>query len=104
MHALGILPPVFGHAEAVVDGDSLDQQHVVLGLDLTNRLYLEPVPVDFDLTRFQRAGKGAGQSAAGRGYHVVERRRVRWVLVRRDVVMLGHLRVDTEHDRHLLGR
>src|SRR5207248_73048 len=96
MHALGILPPVSGHAQAVVDGDSLDHQHVVLGFNLANRLYLEAVPLDFDLTRFQRAGKGAGQSAAGRGYHVVERRRMRRELLRRNVVMLGNLRVDAE--------
>jgi len=103
MHALGILPPVSGHAQAVVDGDSLDHQHVVLGFNLANRLYLEAVPLDFDLTRFQRAGKGAGQSAAGRGYHVVERRRMRRELLRRNVVMLGNLRVDAEHDRLLLA-
>jgi hypothetical protein len=103
VHALGLLPPLFRDAKAVVDRDSLDHQNVVLGFDLTDRLDLEAVPLDFDLTRFQRTGEGAGQSAAGRGYHVVERRRVRREPVRRDVIMLGDLRVDPEHNRFLLG-
>jgi hypothetical protein len=75
--ALCLLAPVGGHREAVVDGDPPDHQHVVIGLDLADSLDLEPVAVDFDLTRFQRAGKRAGQSAAGSGHHVVERGRVR---------------------------
>jgi hypothetical protein len=60
--------------------------------------------IDFDVTRFQRAGEGAGQSAARSRHHVVERRRVRWVLLGTDAVMLGDLGVNPERDRLLLGR
>lgn len=60
-----------------MDSDPLDHKHVVLGLDLADSLDLEPLALDVDLTRFQRAGKRAGQSAAGRRHDVVERGRVR---------------------------
>jgi hypothetical protein len=52
-----------------VHGDPPDHQHLVLGLDLADSLDLEPVTLDFDLTRFQRAGERARQSAAGCGHH-----------------------------------
>jgi hypothetical protein len=80
--ALCLLATVCGNRETVVDHDPLDHQHVVIGLDLADSLDLEHVAVDFNLTRFQRAGKGAGQSAAGGGDHVVERGRVRRELLR----------------------
>ena len=80
--ALCLRAPVGGHREAVVDHDPLDHQHVVIGLDLAHSLDFERVSIDVDMTRFQRAGKRAGQSAAGGGHHVVERGRVRRELLR----------------------
>jgi hypothetical protein len=59
--------------------------------------------IDLDLTRLQRAGEGASQSAAGGGHHVVECRGVGWVLLRPDAVVLGHLGVHAEHDWRFLG-
>jgi hypothetical protein len=50
---------------------------VVLDLHLADRLDLELLGIDVDLTRFQRAGEGARQSPAGGRDDVVERRRVR---------------------------
>jgi hypothetical protein len=76
VHALGFLTAVGGHGEAVADSDPLDHEHLVLGLDLADRLDLEAVPLNIDLTRVQRAGKRAGQSPTGGGDHVVERGRV----------------------------
>jgi hypothetical protein len=35
---------------------------IPLEVDVTDRLHLVGLRIDFDLTRFQRAGKGAGQS------------------------------------------
>jgi hypothetical protein len=55
------------------------------------------------LTRSQRAGKGAEQSAARSGDHVVQRGCVRLFLARFHPVMLGNLAVDTKQDGLILG-
>jgi hypothetical protein len=59
--------------------------------------------IDLDLTRLQRAGEGASQSAAGCGHYVVECRGVGRVLLGPDAVVLGHVGVHAEHDWRLLG-
>src|SRR5215216_4920912 len=69
---LGLLSPVLGHLEPVADGDAADNQHLVLELDVADRLDVVLLGIDLDLTRFQRAGEGAGQSPAGGGDDVVE--------------------------------
>jgi len=57
------------------------------------------------VTRFQRAGKSAGHSAAGSGDDVIEGRRVRLGnLPGRFPIVLGDGAVDTEPDRLILGR
>jgi hypothetical protein len=91
------------NCESVVHRDSLDHEHVVLGLDFADGLDLELFALDFDLTRLQRAGKGAGQSAACRSDDVVEGRRVWGELLRRDAVVLSDLGVDPEYDGVLLS-
>lgn len=83
--------------------DPFDDQHTVLGLDLPDSLDVVACRVNFDLTRLQRAGERAGQSAARRGDHVVERGCMRWILLRPDAVVLGNLRMDAEHYRPVLG-
>ena len=102
--ALGLLTPVSGYGKAVVDGDPLDHEDVVLGLYLADSLDLELFALDLDLTRLQRAGESAGQSAASRGDDVVERRRMGWELLSRDAVMRGNFGMDSENHRLLLGR
>jgi len=76
---------------------------VVLVVDLTDCLYLQLILLDGDVARFQRAGKGAGQSAAGGGHDVVKSRGVRWILIRLDAIVHGHLGVNAEGHRLLLG-
>jgi hypothetical protein len=73
MDALGIRASVLGYGQAVMDGDPLDHQHPVFGLDLADRFDLKPLTLNLDLTRFQRARESAGQSAAGGGDDVVKR-------------------------------
>jgi hypothetical protein len=102
--AFDLVPPVVWHGEAIADCDPLDHENAVALEDLAGGLDFVALRVDFDLTRLQRAGEGARQSAARRGYHVVERRRTRWKLVRPNAVMLGDLGVHSEGDRILLGR
>jgi hypothetical protein len=103
MHALRLLTPIRGHRKAVVDRDALDHKHVVLGLYLADGLHLEPFGLDLDLTRLQRAGESARQSAAGGGYDVVECGRVWRELVRRNPVVLSDLGMHSEHHWVLLG-
>jgi hypothetical protein len=54
---------------------------------------------DFDLARCQRAGKGAGESAACRCDDVVDSRGVRRGLRRVHTVVLGDLAVDAKGHR-----
>ncbi len=104
VNALHLVAAVLRDAgQAVVDGDPPDHQDVVLVKDIPDRLNLVGVMLDFDLTRLQRAGERAGQSPPGGRHDVVERRRVRWEVRRGDAVVLGHLGMDAECDRLLLG-
>jgi hypothetical protein len=96
--------PILRHRQLVVDRDALDHEDVVLGLDLSDRLNLEPFALDLDLTRLQRAGESARQSAAGGGHDIVEGRRMWRELVRRNPVVLSDLRMDPEHHWVLLSR
>jgi hypothetical protein len=82
VNALGVFATVLGYGESITDSDALDHQHAVVRFDLADRLNVEPLTLDLDLTRLQRAGEGAGQSAAGGGDDVVERGGVRRVLIR----------------------
>jgi hypothetical protein len=102
--ALDLLPPVLWNGESVVHRDSFQHEHAIAVEHLADGVDLVSLGLDFDLTRFQRAGERAGQSAGRGGDHVVERRRVRRELVRRDPVMVGNLGVHTEHDGLLLRR
>jgi hypothetical protein len=104
VHALHFLAQFWSDGKSIPYVDAFDQQHPVLGLDLPYRLDFVPLRIDFDLTRLQRAGKGAGQSAPGCRHHVVERGRVRWVILGAHAIVLGNLRVNPESHRLTLGR
>ena len=103
VHSLDVGAPVLRDGEAVIDPDPLDHEDAVLGLDLAGGLDLVALGIDVDVTRLQRAGERAGQSPTGRSDDVVERRGVRRIPLRIHSVVLGHLRVDPERDRALLG-
>ncbi len=89
-------------AQAISDMDPLDHKHAVFDLDLARCLTDEPAVACVDLTRLQRASEGAGESAAGGGDDVVERRRTLGISRSCDPVVLGDLVVDTEVDRLVL--
>jgi hypothetical protein len=67
----------------------LTTSHLVLGLYLPHGVGVEALPVEGNMARCQRAGKGAEQSAAGCRNQVVERRRVRLLVLGRDAVVLS---------------
>jgi hypothetical protein len=68
MHALHLFAPIRRHRKPVVGRDALDYEDIVLGLYLADSLHLESVWLNLDLTRLQRAGEGARQSATGGGH------------------------------------
>ena len=84
--------------------DPLDHQHLVLGLYLSHGVSVEALFIEGNLTHRQRAGKGAEQSAAGRRYQVVERRKVRLLVLGRDAVVLGDPAVRSEENRLFFSR
>jgi hypothetical protein len=84
--------------------DPLDHQHVALGLYLPDRVGGEAIFIERNLTRCQRARKGAEQSPAGRRDQVIEGGRVWLLRIRGDAVVFGDLAVDPEDYRLLLGR
>jgi hypothetical protein len=97
--ALRLLTLLLRHGQAVVGRDPFDHEHAVALEDLADGLDLISLRIDFDLTRFQRAGKGARQSPARGGDHVVQRGGARRKVVGADAVVLGDLGVDPEGDR-----
>jgi hypothetical protein len=80
--------------------DPLDHKYFALDLDLSDGLGVEVL--ERHLTRCQRARKGAEQSAARGGDHVVERGVVGFYVLRGDAVVFGDLAVDTEYYRIFL--
>jgi hypothetical protein len=81
------------------DMDTANNENVAVLLDLADRLRREKPLSGWDLARFQRAAKGARQSASGGSDQIVERRVVRLVHLRVDTVVLGHRGVDAEEHR-----
>jgi hypothetical protein len=57
--------------------NAADHEHFVFGLNLAPDISRQPAVACVDLSRFQRAPEGAGQSAAGGSYDVIECRGVR---------------------------
>ena len=76
---VGFFAALVGDRELVAHVDALDHEHVILGLDPRRPHRLVALRIDFDLTRLQRAGERAGQSAGGGGDYVIQRRRLRRV-------------------------
>ena len=101
-HTLDGLAVLLGYGQAEGYVDALDHEHLTLELYLSNSLGGEPGILQRHLTRSQRAGKGAEQSAARGGDHVVQGRRVRLLLVRRYSIVLSHLAVHAERNRIVL--
>jgi hypothetical protein len=86
------------------DVNALDHNHRPLFFDLPFDLGDQQAVAGRDFARFQRAPKGAGQSAAGRGHQVIEGGGVRLVDVGVNVVMFGNFCVNPKENRVLPNR
>jgi hypothetical protein len=73
--------------------DSFDYQHIAVFFDFAAGIRGEISLAGRDLARFQRAAEGAGQSAGGRGNHIVQSGGLRFVNLRIDAVVLGNFRM-----------
>ena len=80
---LGAQPQPVGHVDAANDQD------VTVLLDLARGLRREEPLAGWDLARFQRTAKGAGQSARGCGDEIVECRVVRFVHMLVNAIVLS---------------
>ena len=86
-----------------MNGDALDDEHLFLEHHLADCLDLIALRIDIDVARFQRAGEGAGQSAASGRHDVIQRRCVRGVLVGADAVVLSDLGMNAKRHRLMFG-
>ena len=84
--------------------NAANDQNAAFSFDLANRFRYQPFIRSINLTRLQRASKGAGQSTSRRRHNVIERRRVRLQNIWRDFVMFRHRAMDTENHGRRLGR
>ena len=81
-----------------------DDQYTVFHFDFAHCIRGQAIVRSRDLTRLQRASKGAGQSTGRRRDDVVQCGRVRLQRPVRHLVVLGHGAVHSENHRLALGR
>jgi hypothetical protein len=96
--ALGLLSIFLRYCKTVTGGYALDDQYAVAVVDLAYNFNVEFVPLDLYLTRFQRAGKRARQSTAGRGHHVVKSGRIGREILGSNTIVLGYLGMHAKGD------
>jgi hypothetical protein len=99
MHPLGRFDMVFFDFEEIFDMNALDQQHASIFTNLAGGFRAKPSLACGYFARFQRAAKGARQSAGGCGHHIVEGGGGRLEAIRINAVMRSDLRVHPEHYR-----
>jgi len=105
VHPLRRFAGRLGRLEMIGDADPADDQHLVLGFDLTFHVGGQSAVGCIYLTRLQRASQGAGQSATGGSDHVVKGGRVRLgELAFGESVVLGDGPVHAETDRLFFRR
>jgi len=104
VNALGRLTLFRIQLEVVAYVYTSDHQYVLFQLYFASCFRDQPAVSGRNVTRLQRAAKGAGQSAGGRGHDVIEGGCVRIVDVGIDAVMLGDFGVDAEEGGGFFGR
>jgi hypothetical protein len=93
----------FPGLQIVGDMNAFDDQHVALFFNVTGRLGPEFTVGCVDLTRFQRASKGSGESPGGRRDEVVQRGGMGRFFVSIDPIVFRNFGVYTEGYRVVLG-
>jgi hypothetical protein len=88
----------------VGDVNALDDQHLSLFSNFTDRFASQPPLSCRNIARLQRAAQGAGQSTGRGGYHIIQRGSVGLVDILINAVVLGDFGVDAKKDRLRLRR
>jgi hypothetical protein len=78
--------------------NALYYQHIAIFLNFAFALRSQKTFTCWNLTRLQRAAKGAGQSTRRRRNDVIQCRGVRLVDIGVHAIMLGHLRMNPKPD------
>lgn len=91
MNTLGNIPFVTIDSQVVGHMNAPDDEYVSVLANLANCFRSQIALTSRNSARLQRAPKGAGQSARGRCYHVIERGSVRLVNRRFNAIVLRHL-------------
>ena len=99
VHAFCGFPVRLRGAQVIGDMNALHHQHVVFLFDLADDISTEIAIACLYLTRLQRAAKGAGESATGRGDEIVEGRGMGLVLGHVHAIAFGDLRMNAKEDR-----
>lgn len=103
VNAFDNFPLVLPGTQAVVGVNPFQNEHIPVDFYFPRDLRSEIQVTGIDLTRFQCAPEGSGQSAARRRHHIVNRSRVRGKLARRNFVVFRNSRVDAKDHGPLLG-
>ncbi len=85
--------------EEIAHVDPPQYQHLAVLFHLAADFTRQVCRCDFDLARCQRARKGAGESSAGGGDHIVDRGGVWFEHRRVEAVMFGNSPMNTEQHR-----
>jgi len=104
MHALSRLPLRRIGLQFELGVNAADDQDPVFDLHFADRFGRQAIVRSWDLTRLQRASKGAGQSTCRRRNDVVQCGRVRLQRPGRYLVVLRHGAVHSENHRLVLSR
>jgi hypothetical protein len=83
--------------------DAPDDQDASIEFNLTGDFRDQLAVACVNLARFQRTAKGAGQSAARSGHHIIQRSCAWREFFRWHLVMLGHFRMHSKSHRILFG-
>jgi hypothetical protein len=89
--------------ESVVDVYAAYHQHFAIQFNFPGSGRIEKAFAGRNVTRFQRASKGSGQSTSRCGYHVVQGCGMGIVDSRIVPVVGGHLRMGSEKDRFFIN-
>ena len=93
MHTFNCFTVFGSSSKMILDMDTFNNQYVTIFLNFAFCFSCQKPFPRRNFTRFQRATKGSGQSAACPSYHIVKGGCVRLMYFGVDTIVLGNLRM-----------